>query len=103
MKSYNVIVEPQVEVEITDVCRWIARHSPVNAARWVAAIEVAVCSLDQLPQRCSVAPESESFGYEVRQLLHGQYRILFTIRENNVHVLHVRHGARAALDDTSTE
>ncbi|MEK6675341.1 MAG: type II toxin-antitoxin system RelE/ParE family toxin [Planctomycetota bacterium] len=103
MKTYRIIPEPNVEIELEAIYQWIAESSPLNAIRWYNNCLSSIASLSELPQRCSIAPESESFGCEVRQLLHGQYRIPFTIREQAVHVLHVRHGARAALDDTLTE
>ena len=43
-------------------------------------------------------------GPEIREIFHGRrqhkYRILFTVSGNEVHVLHVRHGARLALGET---
>ena len=72
-----------------------------NAIRWQQQIEKAVISLEHLPTRCPIASETESFGFEIRQLLHGNYRILFTIKENSVHVLHVRHAARSNLEPGS--
>lgn len=47
------------------------------------------------------------FKYELRQLVygrrHGRYRVIFTIRERAVHVLHVRHGARPAMTKAEIE
>ena len=57
------------------------------------------------PARCPVAPESRKFPQEIRELTHGKrrhkhkYRILFTVTEKEVHVLHVRHGARLGLGE----
>ena len=52
----------------------------------------------QFPERCSLAPESGRFPFEVRQLLYGNaphiYRILFTIGRNTVYVLHIPHARR---------
>jgi hypothetical protein len=53
------------------------------------------------PERCSLAPEDESFPEEIRNLLYGKrkniYRVIFTIRAEAVHVLHFRRGARQVL------
>jgi hypothetical protein len=63
--------------------------------------------LDTFPERCPLAPESEFFNAEIREIFHGRrqhkYRILFTMSQNKVHVLHVRHGARLALGETAPE
>jgi hypothetical protein len=50
-----------------------------------------------------LASENGHFAEEIRQLLYGRgrnrYRILFTIGEEAVHVLHIRHGARRYLHE----
>jgi mRNA-degrading endonuclease RelE of RelBE toxin-antitoxin system len=52
------------------------------------------------PLRC-VAPENDALAEEIRQLSYGKsrnkYRILFTIREDTVFVLHVRHSSQVPL------
>ena len=54
-----------------------------------------------MPARCPLAPENEEFEAETRELLHGKrqhrYRIPFTIREQTIVVLHIRHGAMQSL------
>ena len=61
----------------------------------------AIASLQEKPQRCSLAIENEVFLEEVRQLLYGKsrnrYRVLFTIREDIVYILFVRHTSQALL------
>ena len=68
---------------------------------WFEALQEAVASLAEFPLRCTMAPESKLFPYEVRQLFYGRapnvYRILFTVKEKTVYVLHIRHGRRRPL------
>ncbi|MBC7773368.1 MAG: type II toxin-antitoxin system RelE/ParE family toxin [Pyrinomonadaceae bacterium] len=77
--------------------------SPDNAIRWVRGIEQAVQSLASLPERCVLAPESEVFSLEIRQLLFKSHRVLFVIKKASVHVIHVRHGARQSLDSSESQ
>jgi len=60
-----------------------------------------IATLQEKPQRCSLAIEHEIFPEEVRQLLYGKsrnsYRVLFTIRGITVSVLYVRHSSQAPL------
>lgn len=69
--------------------------------RWFVALQDAVASLAEFPARCPLAPENVVFPFEVRHLLYGHaphvYRILFTIDDETVHVLHIRHGRRQPL------
>ena len=107
--TFRVIVEEQAAWDIAAYGEWIASQgSPLNAVRWVDGIEEAIDSLAWMPTRCAIAPESEYFEEEIRQLVFGSHRILFVVDEAAVHVLHVRHGARLPLagdehDDEPTE
>jgi len=58
-----------------------------------------------MPRRCRVAPEDEVLRCDLRQLLYGNYRILFTVSDatRTVFVLHVRHAARQSADSAELE
>lgn len=83
--------------ELREAFRWIARRSPGRARAWQAGAIEAAESLTTLPRRCSLAPEGDAVGIEIRQLLYGDYRILFAIDSDLVRILHVRHGAQRPL------
>ena len=95
--SFKVEITAQAETELDEAYEWIANESPEKAVEWFNALVDAIQTLQNLPKRCALAPESETVGQEIRQLLYSKYRILFIIRENTVSVLHVRHGARQYL------
>lgn len=81
---------------------WIHERSPQAASRWHDRLMDSVRSLRENPERYALAPESEWFAGEIRQLLSGKkknaYRILFEIRKDSVFILRVRHGAQALLE-----
>ena len=89
--------------EVEEAYEWLAARSPSAARRWREALLKAVDSLEVSPDRYPFAPESPYRGREIRQLLHGKrrgvYRILYEIRGDMVHVVHVRHGARRFLGE----
>jgi len=100
---YRVIVEPTANREIREAVRWIAQNlSPRVAARWFNGLEKKMTTLGRQPLRCPIAAENDKFLEEIRELLHGgrknRYRIIFTVRDDEVHILHVRHGARDELE-----
>ena len=103
MKRWNVIVEFPAQRDIAEARLWLAEREPDAAERWFNSIYDTIGSLETFPERCPLAPESKSFNTEIREIFHGRrqhkYRILFTASENEVHVLHVRHGARLALGE----
>jgi plasmid stabilization system protein ParE len=81
---------------------WMAKRSPRRAAEWYVKLFELIETLQQNPARCSLAPESDAFSEEVRQLLYGKrqkmYRILFVIRNKVIHILRFRHAAMQFLD-----
>jgi plasmid stabilization system protein ParE len=95
--KYRVILETRATRDIDEASGWLAARAPEAAERWFNAIEATIHSLENLPARCPFARENGMFPYELRQLVygrkHGRYRIIFTIHDQMVHVLHIRHGA----------
>jgi plasmid stabilization system protein ParE len=99
--KYQVDVTDQADAEVEEAYLWILERSPEGAACWWNGLETAILSLEEMPTRCPLAPETKEFAEKIRELLYGKrehrYRILFTIREQTVVVLHIRHGAREYL------
>jgi plasmid stabilization system protein ParE len=103
MKRWNVIVELSAQRDIAEAHLWLAEQAPDAADRWFDSIYDTIGSLQIFPERCPLAPENKFFKTEIREIFHGRrqhkYRILFTVSENEVRVLHIRHGARRALGE----
>jgi len=101
--TFVVRISATAWAEVEEAYEWLAARSPRAAARWREALLEAIDSLETQPQRCALAPESETLGRDIWQLLHGKqrgiYRILFEIRDDTVYVLSVRHGARRQLGE----
>jgi plasmid stabilization system protein ParE len=100
--SYNVIVTPTADDEAMEAVRWYAERSPDAAQRWYDGLTRAISTLAKLPTRCPVSEhDSQALGCEVRILLYGKrrgvYRILFSIVNDTVWVLRIRHGTRGSL------
>jgi plasmid stabilization system protein ParE len=105
--TYLVIVQPSAQAEMEAAYEWVAERAPITAARWYNRLLDAIESLADNPERCPLAPEDEYFREEIRNLLYGKrqnaYRIIFTIRDDSVHVLHVRRGSRRTLRPETEE
>ncbi len=106
---FQVEYTTAARTDLDQAYQWISEQSasPETAFRWFNEISQAIASLDQNPQRCGLAPEDDYFTQEIRQLLHGKpadrYRILFTIDEKTVVILHIRHSARRYLGEQTTD
>ena len=66
--------------------------------RWYHGIRAAIRDLATSADRCGLAYEDRFFAETIRQRLFHSYKILFAIREDRVHVLHIRHQAQDPED-----
>src|SRR5437016_5978073 len=100
----HVILQPRALADLDAQYQYIARENTVAATRWFNRFVLAIESLADLPERCSIARESAEIGKEIRQLLygrgHGVWRALFLIEDEAIRVLCIRH---AAQKDISAE
>lgn len=106
--NYDVVLSRQAERELNETADWIARQSasPAAAEQWFDGFINTLLSLERMPQRCGFAREHRRFPCELRQILYGRkrtYRALFTIRENRIVVLTIRHTARADITPDDIE
>lgn len=104
--NYQIIIQPPAQADIERAYLWMLDRAPMSAAAWYNGLQQAIDTLQNFPQRCPIAPEDEYFAEEIRHLLYGRrssiYRILFTIVDDTVQVLHVRHGAQDVLREDDT-
>ena len=70
----------------------IAEDSPGYAAAFMRRVRDRARSLEELAERGRVVPELDQ--PEVRELIVGSYRLIYEIKEENVYVLGLIHGAR---------
>ena len=102
--SYKVEITEKAQEEARLALKWIAEHSPGKATLWHFEFLEKTDSLENFPALCPLAPESKTHGREIRHLLFGKYRILFSIEDETVYVLRVRHQAQDVLSpDDETE
>jgi toxin ParE1/3/4 len=97
--TYRVELTARASRNLRRIFRHINAESSPQASAWFNALEAAILSLDQHPERSPVTPENRA----LRHLLFGKkpnvYRVIFAIdaRARVVRVLHIRHGARRPL------
>lgn len=89
--KYNVQVEPTAQRDIQLAYDWgKEKWGASQANKWSRELAKAIRSLAELPERYPLAPENDEFKVEVRQMTFQRYRILYTIKNETVAVLHVR-------------
>ena len=103
--AFRVEISAQAERDADAILGWLlSQHTGQAGIDWFLALDDALASLAEFPERCPIAPENARFNFEVRQLLYGGnphlYRVLFTIEADTVHVLHIRHSRRKPVAPT---
>ncbi len=92
MKKYRIDIKPTAEKDLARRYAQIEQESPQNAVSWYLRIIEAIEKLDELAERCPIAPEDLDIQKGIRHLVIGDYRVLYVIEGETVSVLHVRHG-----------
>jgi len=94
---YRVEIAPSAAHDLGGVFDYIAADSHERALNWLSGLYEWAERLSNHPHRCGLAPESRRAGFEIRQLRYGSYRLLFTMVDDVVTVIRVRHAARKFL------
>ena len=90
--AYQLIWSVQALDDIEAIAEFIARDSVFYAESTVEKIFDAVGSLKSYPRIGRVVPE---IGKEtIRELFVFQYRIMYEVQEQEIHILSVLHGKR---------
>jgi plasmid stabilization system protein ParE len=82
---------------------YAANYSDAYALRWFNGITKAIASLSANPFRCPKACESHRFPFDLHELLYGtkknKHRVIFTVRDNEVFIVRLRHSAQDELTE----
>jgi plasmid stabilization system protein ParE len=100
--TFRVELTAEAEGDADAILRWLfEQQAGRTGLNWFLALEDAIASLKTLPARCPLAVESLRYPYEVRELQYGRrphiYRVLFTIQEEVVKIISIRHARRQRL------
>jgi plasmid stabilization system protein ParE len=92
MKRYRVVIEEPAQADVQRSYDWGCRvWGKAQAQKWIRDLRAAITKqLTTIPTVLPLAPENDEFREEIRQMIVGRYRVLFTIQGRRVHVLHVR-------------
>ncbi|RPI74548.1 MAG: type II toxin-antitoxin system RelE/ParE family toxin [Desulfobacteraceae bacterium] len=76
--------------KVSEIAEYIARDKPLAADKWISAVFSKVEQPASLPEIGRVVPEIGNDRF--RELIYGNYRIIYCIEKNHVSILTVRHG-----------
>ncbi len=92
MPSSRIFWTRQSREDLRSVRAHIARDAPATASAYVRKLRLSVGRLKQFPYSGEVVPE---VGREdLREVLQGNYRIIYRVSERRVDILAVFHSSR---------
>ncbi len=96
--AYHVEITPRAQQDLTRIYATVTREAPYRGPAWFDRFERSILSLAYSPERCTVVSKLSTRERTIRELLFGRrrhvYRVYFSIFDDVVRVVHVRHGAR---------
>jgi toxin ParE1/3/4 len=86
----KIIWSPLAIDRASEIAEYIALDKPSAADKWIATVFSKVEQLASSPEIGRVVPEigDEQF----RELIYGNYRIVYRIEKKQVSILTIRHG-----------
>lgn len=88
----RIVWAPQAVEDVEAIRAYVARDSPHYAQLVIDRIVAAVALLEGSPRSGRVVPE---VGDEsLREVIHGNYRIVYRLRRDLIEIATVFHGAR---------
>ncbi len=96
--EYKVVLTERFARHLQEMGDYIAVDNPRRAITWLEEVGAKVLKPDCFPQSHPYAREDDDYDIELRQLVFGRgrykYRVIFTVREDDVVVLDIRHASR---------
>lgn len=95
--KYRVSLTHEAQRQLFETALWWSENRDAEQAEaWLNGFEVAIQSLADEPERCTLAEESKELRKPLHQLLYGlkqkkTHRAVFRIRGDLVEVIAIRH------------
>ncbi|HMK56606.1 MAG TPA: type II toxin-antitoxin system RelE/ParE family toxin [Dissulfurispiraceae bacterium] len=86
----KIIWSPLAIERVTEIAQYIAQDNPAASQKWVEAIFSKVEQLQSSPASGRIVPEVNR--KEIREIIFGNYRIVYRTDPKNISILTVRHG-----------
>jgi len=86
----KIIWSPLAVDRVSEIAAYIAQENPATAKKWVDAVFRKVKDLQTFPEIGRIVPEIQN--KTIRELIYGNYRLIYRLEEKRISVLTVRHG-----------
>ena len=86
----NIVWSPLAVDRVSEIAAYIARDKPLAAEKWVKTVFSKIEHLKSSPEIGRIVPEIDNGRF--RELIYGNYRIIYRIELEQISILTVRHG-----------
>jgi plasmid stabilization system protein ParE len=86
----NIVWSPLAVDRASEIAKYIAQDKPSAAEEWVKTIFSKVEQLKISPETGRIVPEIRNSQF--RELIYGNYRIIYRIEAERISILTIRHG-----------
>lgn len=86
----KIVWSPLAVDRASEIAEYIAQDKPAAADQWINAVFSKVEKLATLPEIGRVVPEIKNNQF--RELIYGNYRIIYRIEMKQISILTIRHG-----------
>lgn len=96
--EFKVEISPTALKNAKSYYQHIEKDSQKHALHWYQELLRTIATLERLPHRYALAPESKFIDLEIRHCIYQKrYRILYTIHEDTVRIHHIRHTSQPLM------
>ncbi|HME45239.1 MAG TPA: type II toxin-antitoxin system RelE/ParE family toxin [Syntrophorhabdales bacterium] len=86
----RILWSPLAVDRVAEIAEYISQDSPFAAENWINTVFKKIEGLKEFPKSGRIVPETDS--RTIRELIYGNYRIIYRIEEKRLSILTVRHG-----------
>jgi plasmid stabilization system protein ParE len=86
----KIIWSPLAVDRASEIAEYIARDKPSAAKKWITTVFSKVKQLESTPEIGRIVPEIGNDQF--RELIYGNYRIIYHVEKKQVSILTIRHG-----------
>ena len=86
----RIIWSPLAVERASEIAAYLAGDNPATAEKWVDTVFMKVENLQDFPERGRIVPEANNKA--IRELIYGNYRLIYRPEGKRVPVLTVQHG-----------
>jgi len=86
----RIIWSPLAVERAAEIAEYISRDNPTAAEKWIETVFSKVEQLKSFPESGRIVPEINSKDF--RELIYGNYRIIYRAEKIQVSILTIRHG-----------